>query len=94
MSEIFSTNLFDNISTEQCPMLIGIMRLFEEEKNGLLTSEYEFKTLLKGDTLTRTQSKSNRETVLKELTFFKQECYDNEQALVSLNYNIYFLLEY
>jgi hypothetical protein len=80
--DIFSTEFLDDFCVEQCPMLIGIMRLFIEEKDGAFKSEYQFKPLLKGDTLTRTQGKSNRAAVLSELAIFKEECDDNEQALV------------
>ena len=65
------------------------MRLFVENKNGIFTSEYQFKSLLKGDVLTRTQDKSNREAVLNELAIFKEECDDNEQALVTYFFNVY-----
>ncbi|CAF1035716.1 unnamed protein product [Rotaria sp. Silwood1] len=82
--EMFSTQVHDNFNEEQCPMLIGIMRLFEEKKNDSVKVEYQVKSLLVGDTLTRTQVKSNRETVLNELAIFKEECDENEQALVSI----------
>ncbi|CAF3641506.1 unnamed protein product [Rotaria sp. Silwood1] len=78
---MFSTQVHDNFNEEQCPMLIGIMRLFEEKKNDSVKVEYQVKSLLVGDTLTRTQVKSNRETVLNELAIFKEECDENEQAL-------------
>jgi hypothetical protein len=80
---MFSTEFFDAFSTEECPMLIGIMQLFQEENDKFLTTEYQFKSLLKGDTLTRTQNKVTREMLLNELVIFKEECDENEQALVS-----------
>ncbi len=81
---MFSIQKLDISSVEQCPMLIGIMRRFEGEKGSSLTSDYEFKSLLTGDTLTRTSEKSTRERLLRELIIFKKKCDDNEQALVSL----------
>jgi hypothetical protein len=36
-------------------------------------SEYQFTLLLKGDTLTRTQEKSSRETLQRELVTFKKK---------------------
>ncbi|CAF4393858.1 unnamed protein product, partial [Rotaria sordida] len=75
---MFSTELPDSQNVEQYPMLIGIMRLFEEKKNDSLISEYQFKILLKGDTLIRTQEKSTRDNVLDELAVFKEECDENE----------------
>ena len=67
-------------------MLFGVMRLFEEENDGLVRSAYQCKLLLKDDALTRTRKKSSRETILNELKIFKEECNTNEQALVNLNY--------
>jgi hypothetical protein len=81
---MFSTQPFIDFSTEQCPMLIGIQRLCQEEKDELFSTKYQFQSLLKGDTLTRTQEKSTRAVLLDELTIFKKECDDNELALVSL----------
>ncbi|CAF1316831.1 unnamed protein product [Rotaria sordida] len=81
--EMFSTELPDSQNVEQYPMLIGIMRLFEEKKNDSLISEYQFKILLKGDTLIRTQEKSTRDNVLDELAVFKEECDENERTLHS-----------
>ncbi|CAF1075651.1 unnamed protein product [Adineta steineri] len=57
------------------------MKLFEENKGGLVTPQYEFIPLLNGDILTRTQAKISREGFLKELVSFQQECVANEQAL-------------
>jgi len=81
---MFSTQPFIDFSTEQCPMLIGIQRLCQKEKDGLFSTKYQFQSLLKGDTLTRTQEKSTRAVLLGELRIFKKECNDNELALVSL----------
>ena len=80
---MFPTKLRNNFCVEQCPMLIGIMRLYVENRKDSLTSEYQFKVLLKSDILIRTREKSSRESVLNELSIFKQECNENEQALVS-----------
>jgi len=80
--EIFSTKFFDDFSIEQCPLLIGIMRLFEDKTSELIKSEYQFKSLLKCDILTRTHMTVNREILLNELRFFKKECDENEEVLV------------
>ncbi|CAF1501293.1 unnamed protein product, partial [Rotaria sp. Silwood1] len=79
--ETFSTQFFDNFSIEQCPLLIGIMRLFEHKIDGNVTSEYQFKSLVKSNSLTRTQMTVNRENLLNELDIFKEECDKNEQDL-------------
>jgi hypothetical protein len=64
-------------------MLIGIMRRSADEKDWLSIPEYQFRPLLKGDTLIRTQEKFSPESILNELSMFKKECDENEQALVS-----------
>ncbi|CAF3499226.1 unnamed protein product [Rotaria sp. Silwood1] len=79
--EIFSTQFFDNFSIEQCPLLIGVMRLFEHKIDGIVTSEYQFKSLIIGNSLTRTQMTVNRENLLNELDIFKEEYDKNEQDL-------------
>jgi hypothetical protein len=81
---MFSTEPFIDFSTEQYPMLIGIQRLCQKEKDGFLSTKYQFQSLLRGDTLARTQEKSTRAVLLGELRTFKKECNDNELALVGL----------
>ncbi|CAF3884196.1 unnamed protein product [Rotaria sordida] len=82
--EVFSTEFLNISLAEQCPMLIGIMRRSARAKDWSLTSEYEVKILLNGDTLTCTQEKLTRETLLGELINLKEEFDENEQILVSL----------
>ncbi|CAF1043854.1 unnamed protein product [Adineta steineri] len=79
--EMFSSPFNLTFSFNQYPMIIGIMKLFDENKGGLVTPQYEFIPLLNGDILTRTQAKISRERFLKELVLFQQECVANEQAL-------------
>ncbi|CAF1071553.1 unnamed protein product [Rotaria sordida] len=81
--EMFSIQFLDILSVKSCPMLIGIMRRSAGEKGWSLISEYEFKLLFKDNTLIRIQEKSGRETFLRELIIFKEECDDNEQLLSS-----------
>jgi len=83
---MFSTQFFDDVSTDEYPLLIGITRLFQEDNDGVLTSEYQFKLLLKDHKLTRNQENVTSEILLNELVIFKEECYENEQALVSYGY--------
>ncbi|CAF4206823.1 unnamed protein product, partial [Adineta steineri] len=63
----FSTPLFNDFSIEKCPMLIGITRRSTEIKCWTPTSKYQFTSLLKGDTLIRSQEKSIMKTLLSEL---------------------------
>jgi hypothetical protein len=80
---MFSTQFFDGLPAKQCPTVIGIMQRSAGEKGWPLISKYEFRLLLKDDTIIRTQEKVTRETFLRELIIFKEECDDNEQLLVS-----------
>ena len=81
--KVFPSKFYDDLPLGECPILIGIMRLFEENNDGLITNEYQFKPLLTGDTLTRTQTKVPLEMLLNKLVNFKEEVDENEQALVS-----------
>jgi hypothetical protein len=67
-------------------MLIGIMRRSVGERALSFTGEYEyeFKTLLRCDTLIRTEERSTLETILRELIIFKEKCDDHEPASVSI----------
>ncbi len=80
---MFPIPLLSIYITKQCPTLIGIMRGSVEKKVWSVTSSYQFQTLLEGDCLARTQKIVSQETLLKELTKFKEECIKNENALVS-----------
>ncbi len=79
--EMFSTQLSDILSVKQCPIRIGVMRRSPGEEDWLLISEYEFKLLFKDYTLVLTEEKLTRETFLRVLIIFKEECDDNEQLL-------------
>jgi hypothetical protein len=82
--QTFSSPLFNDISVEKCPMIVGLTRQSSGEKCWSSSSDYQFTSLLKGDTLTRTQEKSICETLLSELISFKEECDTIEQNLVSV----------
>ncbi len=82
-NEIFPIEPSLDFSVQQCPMLIGIMRRSVAKKDSSSISEYEFVQLLKGADLMRTKEKFSPTSVLKELSIFREECNDNEQALVS-----------
>ena len=64
-------------------MLIGIMRRSIKQNKSLPISEYEYFPLLKDDTLIKTKQKFSLEAILNELSIFKEDCDDNEQALVN-----------
>lgn len=82
--EIFSTRFFDDFSIEQCPLLIGIMPRCERKINDVTEFEYQFMTLVKNNTLIRTEIPINRDNLWNELQIFKQECEENQQILVSV----------
>ncbi len=81
--QVFPLEHLEEFSIDECPALIGITRLFYEEKDGPVSSDYQLKSLLKGDRLTRTQNNVTCEMLLNELVNFKEECDENLQALVS-----------
>ncbi|CAF4409859.1 unnamed protein product [Rotaria sp. Silwood2] len=65
---------------ERRPVLVYLHN-DKKKNNDSLISEYQIKLLLKGDTLIRTQEKSNRENILNELAIFKEKCDENERIL-------------
>ncbi|CAF3501203.1 unnamed protein product [Rotaria sp. Silwood1] len=79
--ETFSTQFIDKFFIEKCPLLIGIMRLFEYERDELTASEYQFETFVKGNTLVRTKMTVNCDNLCNELNIFKEKCDKNEQNL-------------
>ncbi|UJR07055.1 hypothetical protein I4U23_011343 [Adineta vaga] len=79
--DIFSTRFSDEFSIEECPLLIGIMRLCKYNINGIIASEYQFKALVKGNILIRTGIKIDHENLFNELNHFKDECDNNEKHL-------------
>ncbi|CAF1367221.1 unnamed protein product, partial [Rotaria sordida] len=80
-NKIFPSQTSIDFSLEQCPMLIGIMRESLYKKDSSSTSEYEFTVLFKNETLTSTEETFSLKSILNELSIFKEECDDNEQAL-------------
>lgn len=63
-------------------MLIGITRRLPGRKQWMETVEYQFTSLLKGNTMIRSQEHSTQDTVICELMSFKEECVAIELALV------------
>ena len=88
--EIFSTEFFDDFPVEESPILIGIIRLFDDKTNELSTLKYQFKSLIKFDTIQRTQQRVTRELILDELCHFKLQCDENEKTSVSFYYLVLF----
>jgi hypothetical protein len=82
--EMFYIKFFENFSIEECPLLIGIMRLFEDKIDGLTTSEYQFKLLFEDNSLINIQQTIN------QLSIFKKQCEKNEQGLVSYCLGLYY----
>jgi hypothetical protein len=81
--EIFPIPLISIYIVQRCPLLIGILRRSEDESIVPMNWNYEFKSLLEGDTLMHIQKKLNCETLLQELVSFKQEFDKNQHTLVS-----------
>jgi hypothetical protein len=82
--EIFSIKVLNDLSINQCPMFIGIMRRSSRNKDWSKTSGYEFTSLIKDhDVIKSVDNKPAREILLRELIDFKEKYDENEQALVS-----------
>ncbi len=81
MTNIWKDLFSEDFPTEECPLLIGISRLFEDRND----SKYQFKFLLKSEVITRTHEIVNRDSLLNELRIFKNECDANEEVIVSFS---------
>jgi hypothetical protein len=81
--QTFSFPLLNEFAAEKCPMLLGITRRSPGRKRWMPAVEYQFMSLLKGDTLIRTQEKATLDTLLPELMSFKEQCDAIELALAS-----------
>ncbi|CAF4421473.1 unnamed protein product, partial [Rotaria sp. Silwood2] len=79
--EMFSTQFIDKFSVKKCPLVIGIRRQFEYERDGLTISEYQFETFVKSNTLSRSEINANHKILSNELVIFKEKCDENEQNL-------------
>ncbi len=79
--KLFSNQPIIDLCADECPMIIGITRRSLGENDSFLTSEYEFKVLLNGDSLIDTY-----ETLFNQLDEFREEFYENEAELVSVYY--------
>jgi hypothetical protein len=78
--DIWKDLFSEDFPMEECPLLIGIMRLFDDKND----PKYQFKFLLKCEVITRTNEIINRESLLNELRIFKTECDANEEIIVSI----------
>ena len=84
-NKIFSTQFFDEFPAEEYPLLFRIMRLFEHKiSDGVVTSEYDLKILVKGNILMPTGAAVDHKNLLNELDIFKEECDKKEKDLVSV----------
>jgi len=92
--ENFPKESFINFSMDQCPMLIGILRLPSNENGSFLKPLYEPNILLLGDVLVRTNERLDLESLLYQLIVFKEQFNKNEQYLVGFilytNTHIYY----
>ncbi|CAF2768867.1 unnamed protein product [Rotaria sp. Silwood2] len=79
--ETFSSHFGIDLSMEECPMLIGVMRRASRDNNSFSICPYEFKILLEDDILMQTNIKFNRDAFLDMLITFKEEFDENEQYL-------------
>ena len=82
--EMFSTRFYEDFPSEENPLLIGVVRSFQLNKNGIITPEYQFQALFKGDVSMRTQLTVNGDNLLAELKNFKEKYHENEENPVSI----------
>lgn len=82
---MFSTSFYDDFPDQRYPLLIGVMRSFERNADGIAIPEYEFRLFLKVDILMRTGLKINADNLLVELNRFKKTCHEIEKNPVCIS---------
>ena len=65
-------------------MLIGVMRRPSTRPTGASSANYQFRVLLRGDVLPRTDERSSLQGTMTTLRAFREEWHQNEAVLVSL----------
>ncbi|CAF1535741.1 unnamed protein product [Adineta ricciae] len=83
--DIFPTNSFMFLLSDEYPLLIGITRSFVGEIEGPLRSEYKFEIIFRKGKLCHVEDGQPRDALLKELKTFKEECIANERTLSTYN---------
>lgn len=81
---MFSSQFFAEFSLKQCPILIGIMPLFGQQTDAGIVIEYQFQTILRGDTLTQNTTETNLKNFINELKAFKAASDQNVKNLVGI----------
>lgn len=79
--DIFSIEL----ANDQYPLLIGIMPLFQQKIKEDIRFDYQFKTLVQNNKITRTQQDINDQNLLLEFENFNDEFKKTELGLVSIS---------
>ncbi|CAF3366534.1 unnamed protein product [Rotaria sp. Silwood2] len=78
--DVFSCEFPYSRNVKEYPILIGIMRFYQEKKNDLFISAYQFKKLLQGYIL-RTENIYTEKILIDKLALFKAESDENERSL-------------
>ncbi|CAF1279037.1 unnamed protein product [Rotaria sp. Silwood1] len=82
--DVFSCEFPYSRNVKEYPILIGIMRFYQEKKIDLFISAYQFKKLLQGEIL-RTENIYIEKILIDKLALFKAESDENKRSLVSLH---------
>ncbi|CAF3888841.1 unnamed protein product, partial [Rotaria sp. Silwood1] len=82
--DVFSCEFPYSRNVKEYPILIGIMRFYQEKKIDLFISAYQFKKLLQGEIL-RTENIYIEKILIDKLALFKAESDENKRSLVYLS---------
>lgn len=86
---MFFDKFYDNFPDQKYPLLIGVMRLFERNTNGMITSQYQFRNLVNDDGMIYSRLPINQENLLAQLKVFKEKCHENEGNPVNISFYVY-----
>ncbi|CAF3807298.1 unnamed protein product [Rotaria sp. Silwood1] len=78
--DVFSCEFPYSRNVKEYPILIGIMRFYQEKKIDLFISAYQFKKLLQGEIL-RTENIYIEKILIDKLALFKAESDENKRSL-------------
>lgn len=81
---MFSSVFYHDFPDQKYPLLVGVMRSFERNTDGIATPQYEFRILLNVDILMGTRLKLDVDNLLIELNHFKKTCHEIEKNPVSI----------
>lgn len=72
---MFSSGFYDDFPDQKYPLLVGVMRSFERNADGIAIPEYKFRILVKVDV----------DNLLIELDRLRKTCHEIEKNPVSIS---------